>query len=55
VTLAASGRAEEAVPYLQRAYAQDANWAELMLRLPAAELLPSAEMARELASLMRGG
>jgi tetratricopeptide (TPR) repeat protein len=55
VTLAASDRTEEALPYLRRAYAQDANWAELLLRLPAAELLPSMELARELAEAMRGG
>jgi uncharacterized Ntn-hydrolase superfamily protein len=54
-TLAASGRTDEALPYLKRAYAQDPNWAELLLRLPAAELLPSDEMARELAAEMRAG
>lgn len=55
VTLASQGRVEEAMPYLRRAYAQDANWAELLLRLPAAELLPSMELARELAAAMREG
>lgn len=55
VTLAASGKVDEAVPYLRRAYAQDANWAELLTRLPAAELLPSPELAQDLARRMTGG
>ena len=55
ITLAASDREAEALPYLRRAYAQDTNWAELTLRLPAAELLPSEEMAERLARAMRGG
>jgi len=55
VTLAASGRTPEALPYLHRAYAQDPNWAELLVRLPAADLLPSAQLAEELAETMRGG
>ena len=55
VTLAASDRADEAMPYLLRAQAQDARWAELILRLPASELLPSMELARELAAGMRSG
>jgi uncharacterized Ntn-hydrolase superfamily protein len=54
-TLAASDRADEAIPYLRRAYAQDPNWAELLLRLPAADLLPSIALAEELAEAMRGG
>ncbi len=40
ITLASEGRVEEAIPYLQRAYAQDDNWAELVPRLPASGLLP---------------
>lgn len=55
VTLAASDRAAEALPYLRRAYAQDPNWAELLMRLPAAELLPSIQLAEELAEAMSGG
>ncbi|MDP2956039.1 MAG: DUF1028 domain-containing protein [Longimicrobiales bacterium] len=55
VTLAASGREEEAIPYLIRAQARDPNWAELMLRLPAAGLLPSEDLARALAARMRAG
>jgi uncharacterized Ntn-hydrolase superfamily protein len=55
VTLAASDRTAEALPYLRRAYAQDPNWAELLVRLPAADLLPSVQLAEELAEAMRGG
>lgn len=55
ITLAASDREDEALPYLRRAYAQDPNWAELTLRLPASGLLPSEEMAERLARAMRGG
>jgi uncharacterized Ntn-hydrolase superfamily protein len=40
VTLADTGRETDAIPYLQRAYAQDARWAELVGRLPASGLLP---------------
>lgn len=40
VTLAGDGRADEAVPYLRRAHAQDPRWAELVGRLPASGLLP---------------
>ena len=40
ITLASIGRVEEALPYLARAYAQDARWADLVARLPAAGLLP---------------
>lgn len=52
VTLAASGRVDEAIPYLRRAHAQDERWAELVTRLPASGLLPSAEVARDLATRM---
>jgi uncharacterized Ntn-hydrolase superfamily protein len=54
VTLAASDRAEEALPYLRRAFAQDSNWAVLLVRLPAADLLPSMELAEQLAEAMQG-
>jgi len=40
VTLADTGREEDAIPYLKRAYEQDVRWAELVGRLPAAGLLP---------------
>jgi uncharacterized Ntn-hydrolase superfamily protein len=41
ITLADAGRVDEAIPYLRRAYLQDARWAELVERLPASELLPA--------------
>lgn len=40
ITLADTGREDDAIPYLKRAYAQDARWAELVGRLPASGLLP---------------
>lgn len=40
VTLVGTGNVEDALPYLRRAYTQDARWAELVARLPAAKLLP---------------
>lgn len=43
ITLASEGRTEEALPYLERAYAQDERWAELVERLPPAGLLPEDE------------
>ena len=52
VTLAASDRVEEAMPFLKRAYAQHAGWAELIARLPAADLLPSEALARDLSERM---
>jgi len=55
VTLASTDRVDAAMPYLLRAQAQDERWAELVLRLPASELLPSMELARELAAGMREG
>lgn len=55
VTLAAGGREDEAAPYLHRAQAEDARWSELILRLPAANLLPSRELAERLSRLMREG
>jgi uncharacterized Ntn-hydrolase superfamily protein len=54
VTLAASDRTDEALPYLRRAFAQDPNWAVLLVRLPAADLLPSREVAEQLAEAMQG-
>ncbi len=54
ITLADQGRVEEALPYLRRAYAQNARWAELVGRLPAAGLLPDAGVARRLADAMGG-
>lgn len=40
VTLVSVEEVNQALPYLQRAYRQDPRWAEVILRLPAAELLP---------------
>ncbi|MEZ4699748.1 MAG: DUF1028 domain-containing protein [Rhodothermales bacterium] len=39
VTLLDAGDADQALPYLQRAYRQDPRWADLIPRLPAAGLL----------------
>lgn len=54
ITLAASGRVEESLPYLRRAYAQDPKWAVLVPRLPAAGLLEDAAVADALVTGMRG-
>lgn len=40
VTLASLGRVDESLPYFRRAFAQDANWRELLRRLPAAGQFP---------------
>lgn len=40
VSLAGVGRVDEALPYLQRAYAENPQWLELLNRLPEAKLLP---------------
>ncbi len=54
VTLADSGRPDEAIPYLQRAYRQDARWARLIERLPASGLLPDdAELMQRLTAEMK--
>ena len=55
ITLASEGRTDDAVPYLKRAYAQDAKWAELVGRLPASGLLPSEDLASELQEKMKTG
>ncbi len=55
VTLAATGREDEAMPYLRRAFAQDNRWAELVTRLPGSGLLPDTALADRLAAGMRGG
>jgi uncharacterized Ntn-hydrolase superfamily protein len=55
VTLASIGREDDALPYLLRATAQDARWTQLLGRLPAAGLLPSAEVAERLLGRMRDG
>lgn len=57
VTLATGGRVEEAIPFLERAAEQDARWAELLPRLPAAGLLPDddALVERLVAAMTREG
>lgn len=52
ITLASEDRIEEAIPYLQRAYAQNEQWATLVERLPEAGLLPSTELASRLVEAM---
>jgi uncharacterized Ntn-hydrolase superfamily protein len=52
ITLAASGQVEEAIPYLVRAYKQDARWAELVTRLPASGMLPESPVLID--KLVRG-
>jgi uncharacterized Ntn-hydrolase superfamily protein len=52
-TLAARGLESEAMPFLRRAQAVDSRWAELILRLPNAGLLPSDEVAKRLADSLR--
>jgi uncharacterized Ntn-hydrolase superfamily protein len=52
ITLVASGRMKEALPYLVRAYSEDRNWAELVRRLPAAGLLPESPILVD--QLVRG-
>ncbi len=41
VTLVSIDQVNEALPYFRRAYRQEPHWADLILRLPAAELLPN--------------
>jgi tetratricopeptide (TPR) repeat protein len=48
VTLAQNGREGEAAYYLRRAYAVEPRWATVLLRLPAAGLLGSVELAERL-------
>jgi uncharacterized Ntn-hydrolase superfamily protein len=43
VTLATVGRVEDALPLFRKVFAREAKWAELVDRLPAAELLPADE------------
>ncbi|HET9679584.1 MAG TPA: DUF1028 domain-containing protein [Gammaproteobacteria bacterium] len=54
VVLVKAGYTDEAVPYLQRAYAQDHSWATLLERMPKADLLPhDPELMRYLIRAMR--
>ena len=41
VTLVTSGRVEESLPLFKKVFAREPRWAELVGRLPAAELLPA--------------
>jgi uncharacterized Ntn-hydrolase superfamily protein len=41
ISLASAKRVDDAIPYLRRAYAADARWAELVTRLPEVGLLPN--------------
>ncbi len=56
VTLAGEGREEEALPYLQRAQAQNDRWVDLLRRLPASGLMPADDgLLDRLAAAMVGG
>jgi tetratricopeptide (TPR) repeat protein len=52
VTLANLGRVDESLPYFRRAFAQDANWRELVRRLPPVGQLPDdAALLRRITSV----
>jgi uncharacterized Ntn-hydrolase superfamily protein len=54
VSLASAKRVDDAIPYLRRAYAADARWAELVTRLPEVGLLPNDQaLVRRLATEMK--
>lgn len=53
ITLADASRIDEAIPYLRRAYEQDARWADLVPRLPASQLLPDQSVVDRLVEGMR--
>ena len=54
ISLASAKRVDEAVPYLRRAYAADARWAELVTRLPEVGLLPNdSALVRRLVAEMK--
>jgi uncharacterized Ntn-hydrolase superfamily protein len=56
ITLADSGDAQRAIPWLARAYRQDKRWAKLVPRLVAARLLPEEEgLADRLVEGMKRG
>lgn len=48
VTLATNGRVNESLPLFRQIFAQDANWAELTRRLPAAGLIPETPEGKAL-------
>jgi hypothetical protein len=43
VTLVTGKRVEEALPLFKKVFAREPKWAELVKRLPAADLLPADE------------
>jgi uncharacterized Ntn-hydrolase superfamily protein len=54
ISLASAKRVDEAIPYLRRAQAADARWAELVTRLPEVGLLPKdAALVRRLLEEMK--
>jgi uncharacterized Ntn-hydrolase superfamily protein len=54
ISLASAKRVDEAIPYLRRAQAADARWAELVTRLPEAGLLPNDQaLVRRLVDEMK--
>lgn len=54
ISLASAKRIDDAIPYLRRAHAADARWAELVTRLPEVGLLPNdSAIVRRLVSEMK--
>jgi uncharacterized Ntn-hydrolase superfamily protein len=54
ISLASAKRVDEAIPYLRRAQAADARWAELVTRLPEVGLLPNDQaLVRRLVDEMK--
>ncbi len=54
VTLVSNDQVNQALPYFRRAYLQDPHWADLILRLPAADLLPNEKpLLEKLITAMR--
>ena len=54
ISLASAKRVDDAIPYLRRAHAADARWAELVTRLPEVGLLPSdSALVRRLVTEMK--
>jgi uncharacterized Ntn-hydrolase superfamily protein len=54
ISLASAKRVDDAIPYLRRAHAADARWAELVTRLPEVGLLPNdSALVRRLVTEMK--
>jgi uncharacterized Ntn-hydrolase superfamily protein len=54
ISLASAKRVDDAIPYLRRAHAADARWAELVTRLPEVGLLPrDSTLVRRLVTEMK--